>query len=111
MVSPPKAPNPVQKRLNQAVERAGISQKNLGIQCGLDPSVASSRVNHYCTGRHTPNFNLLEKMATVLKVPVAFFYTADDEMARLLANFNSLPAKARKEIVRLSDRLLGSAGD
>lgn len=111
MASPPKSANPIQKRLNQAVERAGISQKNLGIRCGLDPSVASSRVNHYCTGRHTPNYNLLEKMALVLGVPVAFFYTADDEMARLLANFSSLPARARKEIVRLSDRLANGAGD
>lgn len=50
-------------------------------------------------------------MATVLKVPVAFFYTTDDEIARLLANFNSLPAKARKEIVRLSDRLVSGTGD
>lgn len=58
-----------------------------------------------------PNYNLLEKMAVVLKVPVAYFYTADDEMARLLANFNALPARARKEIVRLSDRLASSVGE
>lgn len=111
MATHDKNQNPIPKRLNEAMGRRGISQKNLGIRCGIDPSVASSRVNHYCTGRHVPNFSLLEKMATALKMPVAFFYTPDDEIAKLLANYNSLPARSRKEIVRLSERLLSCASD
>lgn len=107
MASPEETPNPIQKRLNEAIERVGISQRNLGVRCGIDPSVASSRVNHYCTGRHVPNFSVLARMAVVLKVPVAYFYTPDDDMARLLVSYYLLPARARKELARTSERLLG----
>lgn len=87
----------------------GVSQRTLGVRCGIDPSVASSRVNHYCTGRHVPNFSLLARMVVVLKVPVAYFYTPDDELARLLASYHLLPARARKELARTSERLAGNS--
>lgn len=45
-------------------------------------------------------------MAVVLKVPVAYFYTPDDDMARLLISYQLLPARARKELARTSERLL-----
>jgi len=93
------------------MERVGISQKNLGILSGIDPSVASSRINHYATGRHVPNFSMLEKMAKVLKLPVAFFYTPDDDLARLLISYHQLPGRAKKELARTSDRLLAAAKD
>lgn len=88
---------------------AGISQRTLGIRIGIDPSVASSRVNHYCTGRHVPNFSVLARMALALKLPVAYFYTPDDDLARLLASYHSLPARARKELMRTSERLLSGS--
>lgn len=99
--------NPIPKRLREAMERAGVSQRTLGIRSGIDGSVASSRVNHYCTGRHAPNFRLLEQMASVLKVPVAFFYCPEDDLARLLANYPKLSARARKELARSAERLAG----
>ncbi|WP_366931802.1 hypothetical protein [Paraburkholderia xenovorans] len=34
-------------RLKEARLRAGLSQKKLGIVAGLDPSVASTRINRY----------------------------------------------------------------
>ncbi|WP_148044740.1 helix-turn-helix domain-containing protein [Stagnimonas aquatica] len=111
MATHEKTQNPIAKRLNEAMARIGISQKALGIRCGIDASVASSRVNHYCTGRHVPNFLLLEKMASVLKVPVAFFYTPDNELARLLASYQLLPVRARKELVRVSEQLVSSLSD
>ena len=89
------------------MEKTGVSQKMLGIQSGIDGSVASSRVNHYCTGRHVPNFRLLEQMAAVLKVPVAFFYCPEDDLARLLVNYSQLSARARKELGRTAERLVG----
>lgn len=72
MATHDETPNPIPRRLNEALARVGISQKSLGIRCGIDPSVASARINHYCTGRHVPNFSLLVKVAAVLKVPVAY---------------------------------------
>ena len=110
MASLDKTQNPIQKRLNEAIARVGISQKSLGISSGIDPSVASSRVNHYCTGRHVPNFGMLERMAAVLKVPVAFFYTSDDELARLLVSYQLLPGRVKKELAQALDRLSRAAG-
>lgn len=89
----------------------GISQKVLGMKCGIDPSVASSRVNHYCTGRHVPNFSLLLKMSVVLKVPVAYFYTPDNELARLLTSYQLLSVRARRELVKKSEQLVSGVGD
>ena len=94
-----KTRNPIPKRLNEAMTRAGVSQKTLGIRCGIDPSVASSRINHYCTGRHVPNFTLLLKAAAVLKVPVSYFYTPDNDLARMLASYQALSVRTRKEAV------------
>ena len=91
--------------------RVGVSQKVLGIQCGIDPSVASSRINHYCTGRHVPNYTLLLKIAVILKVPVAYFYTPDNELARLLTSYQLLPVRARKELVKKSEQLVSGTGD
>jgi transcriptional regulator with XRE-family HTH domain len=104
-----KTRNPIPKRLNEAMARVGVSQKSLGIQCGIDPSVASSRINHYCTGRHVPDFTLLLKIAAILKVPVGFFYTPDNELARLLTSYQLLPAHARKELVKQSEQLASGA--
>lgn len=100
-----KTLNPIPKRLNEAMARVGISQKSLGIRCGIDPSVASARINHYCTGRHVPNFSLLVKVAAVLKVPVAYFYTPENDIARLLASYQLLPVRVRKELLRRSEQL------
>lgn len=105
MATHDKTPNPIPKRLNEAMARVGISQKSLGIRCGIDPSVASARINHYCTGRHVPNFSLLLKVAAVLKVPVAYFYTPENDIARLLANYQLLPVRVRKELLRRSEQL------
>ena len=64
---------PVFKRLKEARKKAGISQKNLGIAAGIDEFSASARMNQYETGKHTPDFLTLSKIAKVLKTPVAFF--------------------------------------
>lgn len=91
--------------------RVGVSQKVLGIKCGIDPSVASSRINHYCTGRHVPNFTLLLKIAVVLKVPASYFYTPDNDLARLLASYQVLSVRARKELVKATELLASGVTD
>ncbi|XQA76011.1 helix-turn-helix domain-containing protein [Xanthomonas sacchari] len=59
-------------RLAQARERAGLSQKQLGILAGLDPSVASPRINQYERGRHEPQLKTAKQLAEVLGIPPAF---------------------------------------
>ena len=58
-----------------------------------------------------PNYTLLLKIAVILKVPVAYFYTPDNELARLLTSYQLLPVRARKELVKKSEQLVSGTGD
>ena len=75
------------RRLREAREAYGISQRALGIEAGLDEFVASTRVNRYETGVHQPDLQTLQRLAAILKLPVAYFYAEEDELAQLIANF------------------------
>lgn len=72
------------QRLKDARIRMGISQEKLGILAGIDESTASARMNQYERGTHTPDFELVCKLATVLGVPACYFYTCEDELAALV---------------------------
>jgi len=87
-------------RLAQARGRAGLSQKQLGILAGLDPSVASPRINQYERGRHEPQLKTAKQLAEVLGIPPAFLYTNDDLLAELLLRWNSLSLKTKKQILK-----------
>lgn len=83
------------QRLLDARAEAGLSQKALGISAGLDPSVASPRINQYERGVHNPSFPMLVALARVLKVPVAYFYCQDDDSAALLRAYSQASLAAR----------------
>lgn len=75
------------RRLREAREAYGISQKGLGIKAGLDEFVASTRINRYETGVHQPHLQTLQRLARALGLPVAYFYAESDELAALIAAF------------------------
>ncbi|TDX15905.1 helix-turn-helix protein [Buttiauxella sp. BIGb0552] len=82
-------PNPIPERLKAARTKAGITQKELGIRIGMEPSSASGRMNHYEKGRHTPDIDTLKRMADELGVPINYFFCENEttaELARLIAN-------------------------
>lgn len=82
-------PNPIPDRLKAARTKAGITQKELGIRIGMEPSSASGRMNHYEKGRHTPDIDTLKRMADELGVPINYFFCESEttaELARLIAN-------------------------
>ncbi len=83
------------RRLREARNAHGISQRNLGIEAGLDDFVASTRVNRYETGVHQPDLQTLQQLAEVLGLPVAYFYAEDDELARLIAEFKGKGRRKR----------------
>mgnify|MGYP001420369739 CR=1 FL=1 len=86
-----KAPLPVySRRLREAREAYGISQRALGVQAGLDEFVASTRVNRYETGVHQPDLQTLQRLADVLGLPVAYFYADSDELAQLIKSYKRL---------------------
>lgn len=90
------------QRLSDARTEAGLSQKSLGILAGLDPSVASPRINQYERGVHSPSFPMLVALARVLKVPVAYFYCQDEDSAAMLLAYSqaslSVQSKVRKAL-------------
>ncbi len=89
-------------RLKQARLNAGLSQKALGIEAGIDAFVASTRINRYELGVHRPDLLTVRKLAQVLGVPVAFFYAdEDDDIAELLLRYGQAKASVRKEVRRL----------
>ncbi len=92
--------SPFPLRLKQAREAAGLSQERLGILIGIDEGSASARMNQYERGKHAPDYATVEKIAALLKMPVAWFFAETDEEARLLAGFYHAPAEARVEFLR-----------
>jgi len=86
-------------RLKQARTRVGISQRELGIQAGLDPFVASARMNRYERGAHEPDLAMIGRLAEVLDVPVAYFFAADELIAQLLLAAHVLPLAQRDALL------------
>ena len=79
--------SPFPKRLKEARLRKGLSQKQLGILAGVDPSSASPRMNQYEKGVHTPDFQMVRALAKVLEVPTAFLFCEEDELAKYITTF------------------------
>ena len=82
--------SPVPKRLKEARLAAKISQKMLGIAAGMDEFSASARMNHYEVGRHTPDYSTIKRIAEVLNLTPAYFYTEDDHLAEIIKIFATL---------------------
>lgn len=70
------------KRLRAARKKAGLTQAELAKAAGIDQTV--SRISHYETGSHTPNFQQACKFADVLGVPECYLYCRDDLLAEYL---------------------------
>lgn len=87
------------KRLKEAREAIGLSQRELGIKAGIDPSVASTRINRYELGVHKADYPTSQRLAAVLGVPVAYLYADDDELALLIKRFHELAATERAEAI------------
>lgn len=76
-----------------------LSQKQLGIQAGLDPFVASPRLNRYELGIHKADYQLTQKLSGILNVPTAYFYTEDDELAEIMLIYHRAPLARKKELL------------
>ena len=90
----------VGNRLREARERAGISQKQLGIRAGLDPSVASARINQYEKGKHLPHFETAQQLAKVLGVPTPYLYADDDTLATWILAYSHASPVMRRSIIK-----------
>ncbi|SDI70248.1 Transcriptional regulator, contains XRE-family HTH domain [Paraburkholderia steynii] len=86
------------RRLRAARLRADIPQDKLGVKIGLDEGTASVRVSRYETGVHEPPFGIALKLAAALRIPAAYFYCEDDELADVVLAWGRLTKSERKRI-------------
>ncbi|UCZ77474.1 helix-turn-helix domain-containing protein [Dickeya zeae] len=68
---------------------------------GIDEFVASTRINRYEKGVHEASIDTAQQLADALDVPLAFFYTADDQLAELMLAFSVASPERRVEILAL----------
>lgn len=87
-------------RLRTAREALGISQRTLGIRSGMDPLVASARINQYERGRHSPDQHIALRLAKALGVPVSFLYEPDPDLADLIRVAGTLKRRALRALIR-----------
>ncbi|MBF8484820.1 helix-turn-helix transcriptional regulator [Klebsiella aerogenes] len=87
------------KRLKEIRLSKGLSQKQLGILAGIDEFVASTRINRYEKGVHQPSLDVAQQLAKVLDVPLAYLYTEDDLLARLVVVWDTLEP-VKKEYIQ-----------
>lgn len=90
------APTVFSRRLREARLRADIPQDRLGVMIGLDEGCSSARMSRYETGVHEPPFPIIAKIANILKVPVAYFFCADDRLAEIMRTYFSAHEDARQ---------------
>ncbi|MHB8346134.1 MAG: helix-turn-helix domain-containing protein [Acidiferrobacterales bacterium] len=93
-------PSPIAKRLKEARTRAGLSQRQLGIEAGIDAFSASPRINQYEKGKHMPDFATACRLAAVLGIPTPFLYAEDDVMAELLLLTGALSQRDLRKLLR-----------
>ena len=97
---------PIGKRLKEARIAAEISQKKLGIAAGMDEFVASARMNQYETGKHTPDYTILHRIADALKVPTPYFYTQDNQLAELIKAYGKLKKAQKIKLLTFLETLI-----
>jgi transcriptional regulator with XRE-family HTH domain len=69
-------------RLKQIRKEHRLSQARVGEMIGLKSPSAS--INHYEKSKHQPDIETATKIAELFDVPLAYFYTVDDELAVII---------------------------
>lgn len=87
------------RRMREARLRAGIAQDRLGVMIGLDEGCSSARISRYENGVHEPPFPVIESIAGILKVPVAYFFCDDDRLAEIMRIYVSSSEKIRHNML------------
>jgi transcriptional regulator with XRE-family HTH domain len=72
---------------------------------GLEESSSSARISRYESGVHEPPSSFAEALATVLNVPAAYFYCADDRLAEVILLYFDAEEAGREEILHTARAL------
>jgi transcriptional regulator with XRE-family HTH domain len=108
----------VAARLRQAREIRGLSQREVGMQMGLDKDTASARVSRYESAAMSISLESLFELARALEVPPAYLLASSasmadavlalgqqpprqqDQLAEVLVSLSKMEPKARAEFVQ-----------
>lgn len=93
-----------QRRLKQARLDHQMSQRDLGIEAGLDPFVAATRINRYEKGIHEPDMATMARLAAALKVPTAYLVADDERLARMILAFDQLSATEKDRLLQAVEK-------
>jgi transcriptional regulator with XRE-family HTH domain len=96
----------ISERLKTARLRAGLSQEKLGKLAGIDPTSASARMNQYERGKHAPDYRLMCKVAEILNMPVSWFYTEDDDLARLQELYFHMSSEVKQNLLERAEEVV-----
>jgi len=99
------------RRLREARLQAGIAQDKLGVMIGLDEGCSSARMSRYENGIHEPPLQISLLLARALRIPMAFFYTEDDNLAELLLVYGKLKVSKRKMLLNAAQGLLNNPNE
>lgn len=91
----------VGRRMRSRRADLGWSLEKLGVMIGIDESSSRARISRYELGVHEPPVATARLLAEALKVPLAFLYCEDDDIAALLLALNGMPKSLRREKARL----------
>ena len=58
-------------------------------------------MNQYERGKHRPDARTIERICKVLKVPVAYMYCEDDELAHIVGGFSKLSRKDKNKVLNI----------
>ncbi len=89
-------------RLKAARLEAKLSQEQLGLLAGLEVESASARMNRYERGTRVPTVELVERIGSVVNLPVSYFYAIEDEEAILVAAFHRMPKKEKQTLLAMA---------
>jgi transcriptional regulator with XRE-family HTH domain len=93
------------ERLKAVRLAAGMSQERLGVEAGIQEESASARMNRYERGTRAPAFELVQRIAKALDVPVTYFYASNDLEAELLLAFHRLDKRGKVAAVQAVEGL------
>ncbi|KLF28700.1 hypothetical protein YA29_16415 [Klebsiella aerogenes] len=73
----------VPKRLKAVRKKFKLSQEKLAELAGIDALNNGAQISNYETGRVSPTFEFVVRVAKALDYPEAYFYTVDDRLAEM----------------------------
>lgn len=92
------------QRLADVLDKKGIKQTELAKRTGLSDGM----ISQYLGGMSLPKEENMEKIATVLEVPVAWLRGYDLQVGNeeLMAIYNSLSLTGKNEVLRYAEYIL-----